>query len=427
MIGIGGIGMSALAQYLRHYDVAIDGSDVSSNTMTSFLVDTHDINIAIGNPSTLPSNTYDAVVYSPAVPENNHQRIYARKHGIPEYSYPEVLGMISRNKPTITVSGTNGKTTTTTMIIELLQHFGADPEAIVGERLQLTNSNYVPGQGNYFVAEACEYKNSFHHINWNIAVVTNISLDHLDYFKDLEHIQESFVQYLSNAKDKNATLVLNKNLPNIAPLCTYADIHNINVIDYSRYLPLNTPLRIPGEHNKENAAAALAVIDHLGYDIHKARAYLQNSIRGAKRRFEYIGQGDSGALVYDDYAHNPEGLTHLINGLREIHPNDNIVIIFEPHLYSRTRDMKEAFGKALSLADEVYLLPTYRAREEYNEKENFLLKDYISHDIPVHCIDNEEPYRTQLQEKKEGTVIVSAGAGTVTHFGHSLVYKKPSH
>jgi len=362
------------------------------------------------------------LVYSPAVPESNIERVEARNRGIRELSYPEILGEISKEKTTIAISGTNGKTTTTSMVTELFKHLGLDPMAIVGEYLQKYDSNFIAGQSEYLITEACEYRGSFLNIYPDILVITNITEDHLDYFKDLAHIQEIFSKLLENLKGVK-TLICNTSLPNLQPVIEHAKELGITVVPYEPYLEQGIELSVPGQHNLENAAAALAVIASVGESTDQAKTYLAHEFQGAKRRMEYVGLTEGGAHLFDDYAHNPEGLERLIGGLRSFYADKKIVLMFEPHLYSRTRDFKETFGKELSKADIVYLFPTYRAREPENPDEDFLLKDYIDENqVELHTVDDTETFLKGFSTAGYGhdTVVVTVGAGPIWKVGLKL-------
>jgi UDP-N-acetylmuramate--alanine ligase len=423
MIGIGGVGVSALAKFLVQHESVVTGSDLGSSAITDALINEYKIPVTIGsNPEVITSN-YDYLVYSPAIKPEDPERVRARELGIPEYSYPQVLGAITDTKKTITVSGTNGKTTTTTMIIELLDFLGTSPSGIVGEILPKFNSNYIHGESDIFIAEACEYRDSFLNLHHDAAVITNISLDHLDYFRDLEHIQSSFVKYLENRKGTGC-LITNTDAENLQPVVAHARELGMHIIPYQAFLTDNLVVSLPGEHNRQNAAAALAVVDYLNLDIDKAREYLRTDFKGAQRRLEFIGTTALGSLVYDDYAHNPEGIEFLIKSLKDRYPEKNTVIIFEPHLYSRTRDFKEAFAQALSHASHVFLFPTYRAREPENEAENYLLAgelEKISANFNIPPTD--VLFKDYLDDFNfdENTVIVTAGAGPIWKVGRTLI------
>ena len=420
-VGIGGIGMSALAKFLRHHGILVTGSDLVPSSVTDDLRNNYNIDVCIGSNEGHVTAEHDMLIYSPAVPSTNGERMAALDFGIQKFSYPEVLGQISREMKTIAISGTNGKTTTSTMLVELLKHLGVDPTAIIGEYLQKYNSNFVAGQSEYFVTEACEYKDSFLNIHHDILVITNITEDHLDYFKNLQGIQQSFTELVHNKKE-TGTLVCNKGLKELKPIIEEAQKLGYSIIDYGEYIE-STQLSIPGNHNIYNAAAALGVIKALGLSFKEAQEYLHKSFQGAKRRMEHVGFTEHGALIFDDYAHNPEGLEHLIQGLREYYPTKKIVMLFEPHLYSRTNDFKESFGKILSTVDALYLFPVYKAREVHRPEEDFLLERFIKKDkLIFNKVLDKEVFISEFTSKKYGTdsIIVTAGAGDIWKIGLNL-------
>ena len=420
-VGIGGAGMSAMAKYLRHQGLHVSGSDRSASGITKDLEDNYEITFWEGsNPENI-DNDIDLLVYSPAVPKSDPEFQKACNLGVSTRSYPELLGVISRNKKTIAISGTNGKTTTTSMLIEVMKDLGQDPTGIVGAVLQKYNSNFVSGQSDYFITEACEYKESFLNIHYEILVITNITEDHLDYFNDLEHIQNTFVRFLENKKN-SGILVCNTQSNHLQPIMTAAKTAGIKIIDYSVYIR-DIELSIPGEHNKQNAAAALGVIKALGLSVPSAQEYLKKYFQGPKRRMEHVGITDSGIQIIDDYAHNPEGLSYLISGLRDFYQDKKIIMMFEPHLYSRTREFKDEFARALEHVDVLYLFPTYRAREQEIPQENFLLDQYINHDkVQVINVTDKTHFVQEFKSKNYNTdhIIVSAGAGDVWKYSHAL-------
>ncbi|MCI5050813.1 MAG: UDP-N-acetylmuramate--L-alanine ligase [Candidatus Pacebacteria bacterium] len=421
-IGIGGVGMSAMAKYLLHKGIAVSGSDRNSSYITDDLVDNYDVDFWEGVAEERISKDTDIVIYSPAVPEHDPEYMRGTELGIPLLSYPEMLGKVSSDKTTIAISGTNGKTTTTSMIIEVMKHLGEDPTGIVGALLQKWNSNFIPGNSEYFVTEACEYKESFLNIHHDVLVVTNVTEDHLDYFKDIEHIKETFIKFVDNTKG-SGTLVCDSSLTNLKEIIEKAESLGMNIIDYGKYIHEGIELSIPGNHNVQNAAATLGVIEALNLNIESAKDYLKKHFQGAKRRMEHVGMTKNGIQLFDDYAHNPEGLEYLISGLRDYYPEKKIIMLFEPHLYSRTRDFKEAFGKALEVVDILYLFPTYRAREPEIPQENFLLEQYIN-TSNVELISVPEPKNfVRLFESMHYSndyLVISAGAGDIWKYSHAL-------
>lgn len=426
LLGIGGAGMSGLAKHLVSKGIKVSGQDSVTSETTLDLSTQYSISIDYGDESTLPSDT-DMVIYSRAVPGTDKQRKMAAAHDIQQFSYPEFLGKVIDNTYTIAVAGTNGKTTTTSMIVELFDNQKKPFNAIVGADLQKFSTNYISNNADTFVIEACEYKNSFLNYTFDVLVVTNITEDHLDFFDDLEDIQRSFMSLIDNAKD-GAVVICDTTLRALAPIVAYAQKNNVSVINYHEYIS-GTKVSIPGDHNINNAAAALGVVDYLALDISKARQYLESEFKGAKRRLEYLGVTQHGALVFDDYAHNPEGLHFLIAGIKERYPQKNIVMLFEPHLYSRTRDFKEEFAVELQQVDELYLFATYRAREDHDPKEDFLLAQYIDTQVvTLHTVENAQSFQQQFdsQQYASDTIIISAGAGDIWKHSHPLV-KKHSH
>lgn len=421
-VGIGGVGMSALAKYARHHGITVTGSDAADSEIIKDLEENYQTKIFIGSDPLNIDNDHDAVVYSPAIPESNQEYQEALNRELPMYSYPQMLGTLTHETFTIAVSGTNGKTTTTSMIIESMKHLGMDPTAIVGAQLQKYTSNFISGSSDYLVVEACEYKNSFLSIAYDILVITNITEDHLDYFKDLEDIQKTFITFLSNKKGKGI-IVCNTSLANVAPVIKHAQKLGMTIIPYEQYFETDLSLPIPGEHNKQNFAAALGVIEALGQSIEEVRTYLGREFKGAKRRMEFVGMTESGSVILDDYAHNPEGLEFLIEGMREFYPNKKIIMLFEPHLYSRTRDFKESFGNVLSRVDILYLFPTYRAREQQIHEEDFLLEQYINTDtVELITVKDSLSFVNEFKAKNytNDYIIISAGAGDIWKVGKLL-------
>ena len=372
-IGIGGIGISALARMM-----ALEGKEVTANDLDEFEMVTtlrqFGINTTIGtNISDVPVDA-ELIVYSVAWDTIAPKLLKAvRERGVPLLSYAEVLGLISEQKFTIAIAGSHGKTTTTAMVAHILIEAGLDPTVIVGSVFRDprngAKSNFIAGKSKYFVVEACEYKRSFLNIHPNIAIVTNIDDDHLDYYKNLEGVQQGFKEFLGQIK-KGGTVVTDIEGEKIVPVLEQSEkFLNEREIVSLDYLSLEQAdghgkisLKIPGEHNIKNAKAALVVASVLGIPKEKAIESLA-SFSGTWRRFEEKGKTKTGALVYDDYGHHPSEITATLRGARDKFPGQKIVVAFQPHLYSRTREHFDEFGPALGLADEILILPIYAARE----------------------------------------------------------------
>ncbi|PIQ68192.1 MAG: hypothetical protein COV91_05385, partial [Candidatus Taylorbacteria bacterium CG11_big_fil_rev_8_21_14_0_20_46_11] len=287
---------------------------------------------------------------------------------IPVLTYPEALGIISKDKYTIAITGTHGKTTTTAMVAKVLMDAGLDPTVIIGSFLLDVNpstgsgrrTNFVSGRSKYLVVEGCEYCRSFLNLHPNILVITNIDADHLDYYRDMEDIVSAFVE-LSHKLPDDGFLVVDSHAENIQAVVKQSRAQNGDF--ETLRLPDGFKLHIPGAHNLLNAKAALGVAKILGIADEQALASLA-SFRGTWRRFEYRGRSKSGAFVYDDYGHHPTEIKTTLAGTKERFPDKKIVVVFQPHLYSRTKQHLSGFGSAFKDAERVILLPIYPAREE---------------------------------------------------------------
>ncbi len=343
-VGIGGIGISAIARMMLLEGKYVYGSDISMSGITDELQKLG-AKIVLGQAIELILKDVELVVYSLSVSQYDPKFFTELKNsGIKILSYPEILGIVTANKYTIAVSGTHGKTTTTAMISKILIDAKLDPSVIVGSLLKESKSNLIVGKSEFFVVEACEYKRAFLNIKPKILVITNIELDHLDYYKDLDDIKSAFKQL-----EKQSEKVIS---------------------DYSKYLDKVPKLLVPGQHNRMNAAAALAVADFLGIKEEVAQKSL-SEFTGTWRRLEKKGATKEGTIIYDDYAHHPTEVKASLEALRELYPKGdlpaqagkNITVLFQPHLYSRTKALFDEFVTCFNDADNVFLLPIYFARE----------------------------------------------------------------
>lgn len=359
-IGIGGIGVSAIARMFLLEGKQISGSDISASETTKEL-EKLGAKISIGQNEAQAekdiTDDVDVVIYTVAVPENNAELKRAREKKILTLTYPETLGIISKEKFTIAVAGTHGKTTTTAMIATAMIDADLDPTVVVGSLLKDQKSNFIAGKSNYFVAEACEYKRSFLNLNPNILVITNIDEDHLDYYGDLAGIQKGFREMVEKLGEDDF-LVCNPSDPKVKPVleglkCT--------IFDYTS-IEKKPKLRIPGEHNIQNAKAALVALGIVGITEKEALKSL-SVFTGTWRRFDYKGKTKIGTLIYDDYAHHPTEVKATLAGAREFFNRRKIVTVFQPHLYSRTKEHLGEFAEAFTDADVVILAPIYAARE----------------------------------------------------------------
>lgn len=339
-VGIGGIGISALAKMAISQGIEVLGvNDEESSKTLDPLRDAGAIIYYYQNElKELPDA--DLYVYSDAWLYRGPEIIAdAKTRGVPVLSYFEALGEFAKEYKVIAIAGTHGKTTTTAMVAEVLIDAGLDPTVVVGSYVKKFDSNFRKGNGEYLVVEADEYNRHFLNFHPFITVVTNIEADHLDYYKDLADVQDAFDQLLAQSENK--------------------------VLDYSKYLEKVPKLSVPGVHNIKNAAAALAVADMLGIEEEIARKSLAG-FSGTWRRLEKRGVTQDGTIIYDDYAHHPTEIKASLQALRELYPKGDkrITVLFQPHLYSRTKALFKDFTECFDQADNVLLLPIYFARED---------------------------------------------------------------
>lgn len=416
-IGIGGIGVSAIARMMLERGVSVSGSDRAPSLVTEKL-DTLGAHIFFGHDAEHLPRLLDAVVYSPAVPEENPELRTARERGIATYSYPEALGQISRGMRTIAVAGTHGKTTTTAMIAEVLVGAHQSPTVIVGSLLKKTGSNFIAGQSKLFVVEACEYKRSFLNLSPEILVITNIDNDHLDYYGTIEGVQKAFAELIEKVP-ASGSIVCDPNDPLVAPVLEKTVAH---IVDYTKEA-LTISLAVAGEHNIKNAKAALAVARLLGVEDGEAMSLLAK-FDGTWRRMEYKGSTALGVVVHDDYAHHPTEIKATLQGFRAKYPNGRIRVVFQPHLYSRTKLLLNDFAESFSDADEVIVTPIYAAREQPDPDMTTerLVQAISAHHKEVRTIGDFSKIEAYLRTtERKGDIMVTMGAGDVYKVGEALM------
>lgn len=423
-IGIGGIGISAIARMMLHEGKNVTGQDMQEGEVVKELKNIG-VNVTIGQLyENIPGDT-DLIVYTIAIDTYDPELAKKIKNQtkIPVKSYPEMLDIISRDKYTIAVSGTHGKTTTTAMIAQILRDSGNDPTVIVGSLLVGDKSNFIAGKSKYLVVEACEYRRSFLNINPKILVITNIDADHLDYYKDIEDIKSAFREMV-NKVPSDGYVVCNLNDKNIKEVVSNTEA---KIIDYSEFYNKDLKLKIPGNHNKLDAAAALAAVSIL--DIKEPEKYVVN-FPGTWKRFEFRGKIKNGVLLYDDYAHHPVEIMATLEGFRELYSKENdwkITVVFQPHLFSRTKLLLNDFAKSFYDCDEVVVLPIYYAREEDDGTINGdILSGEInknsSNSISFKSFEEANDYiLNKLAGMGEKDVIVTMGAGEASLVGDFLL------
>jgi len=360
-VGIGGIGISAIARMFLLEGRKVSGSDIGKSEVIDELR-AAGAEITIGQSADLVPKDTDLIVYTIAI-EKADPALFDRLKGlgISMLSYPETLEVISRDRYTIAISGTHGKTTTTAMVAKILIDAGLDPTVIVGSLLKDTRSNFIAGKSKYFVVEACEYRRSFLNIHPTIAVITNIDDDHLDYYKDLADIATAFKEFVSKVP-REGLVVCDPQSPYVKDVIAAS---SGAVIDYTSVPTEDLRLKVPGKHNLKNAQAALSVAQVLGISLNEAKKSLE-AFAGTWRRFEHKGEMKSGSVVYDDYGHHPTEISATIQGAREAFPGKKITVVFQPHLFSRTKQHLGHFAESLARADRIILADIYPAREPFD-------------------------------------------------------------
>jgi len=360
------------------------------------------------------------VVYSDAVPEDNPERARVKELGIPQFSYFEMLGEVSKNKKTIAVAGTHGKTTTTGMLAKILQDAGASPTAIVGSLVKDFGSNYLHGDSEMFVVEACEYKDHLLELSPEVLVLTNVEWDHTDYFLSLGALQETFRKAIERVPN-NGAIITDPANKNIASLLAGA---RASVIDYTKEQAYK--LSMPGEFNQNNARAAAAAARILVPGIsEKTITDSLASFHGTWRRFEYKGKSINGADVYDDYAHHPTAVRATLKALRA-QTKGKVFVAFHPHLYSRTKDLLDEFAVAFSDADKVLIAPIFAAREvdDGSISSDILAERIRATGTDARAATFEEIEQLFLSEPTAHDAVMTMGAGDIYKVADVLIIKK---
>lgn len=379
LIGIGGIGMSGLARYFNHIGCIVCGYDKTPTDLTDQL---HNEGIQVvfeDDKERIPTSFRDndpntLIIYTPAIPKDSQILDFFQKKGFELFKRSQVLGIISKGMFTVAVAGTHGKTTTSCMIAHILKDSGIDCSAFLGGISSNYQTNVLFGSSNIVVVEADEYDRSFLRLYPNIAIITSMDADHLDIYGDHAQLTESFKLFASQIK-LGGTLIHRDGLP-LNKGFTYsingeADAMATNIwiengdfyfdFAHSSITIPNIKMGIAGLHNIENAVAAIEAALRLDVDTEAIKNAL-GSFKGVKRRFEYIVKNDEHIFI-DDYAHHPEELRASISSIKRLYPGKKLTTIFQPHLYSRTRDFADGFAEVLDMSDELMILDIYPARE----------------------------------------------------------------
>ena len=439
MIGIGGISMSAIAEYLSLKNYEVEGSDRVDSEILQRLKE-KGIKINIGHDAKNIDSSIDLVVYTAAIHEDNVEFAKAKELGIKLVNRAKLLGMIMESyKYSIAVAGSHGKTSVTAMISEILISAGKDPTIFIGGILPSINENFRKGDSQYFVMEACEYCDSFLNFHPYVGVINNIDLDHMDYFKDLAQIEDSFLKFARNIKN-DGMLVINDAYKKAVEsydgkILTFgsenSDWHASDIIYDDRQCAKftavnkntrieNIKLKIPGRHNILNALCAICIANELGIGKDDIKNGLENFC-GAQRRFEFKGMCN-GAKIIDDYAHHPNELKETIQTAKKM-PHNNLWFVFQPHTFTRTKIFFDDFVKVLSQVDNLILIDIYAAREKniygISSKD---LADAInkSGGNALYC-ESFDAAKDYLRGKiNENDLVLTVGAGDVYKIGENL-------
>jgi len=426
-VGIGGIGMSALAQLLSEQGTEVSGSDRDASPVTE-LLESKGIRVIIGQRAENVPADADLLVYSDAVPVENPERVYAKEKGIQQLSYFAMLGEVSKGLRTVAVAGTHGKTTTTGMLAKILQDSGASPAAIIGSIVKDFGSNFVHGNSDLFVVEACEYRDHLLELSPTVLVITNIEWEHTDWFSSLEAVQETFRKAIERVP-VDGVIVTDITNPTIAPLLSGV---KASISDYTK--EPEYVLRMHGEFNEQNARAAAAAARAILPSISDSViAESLAAFQGTWRRFEYKGETVNGAVVYDDYAHHPTAIKETLKALRAqvkgppslgaSAERAKIFVAFHPHLYSRTRDLLDDFAVAFGDADKVLIAPIFAAREkDEGTISNEMLAERIrATGIDAIALNSFNAIAQSLGEARRGDIIMTMGAGDIYKVSDKLV------
>jgi UDP-N-acetylmuramate--alanine ligase len=431
-IGIGGIGMSALARFFRSRGLRVSGYDRTATDLTRAL-EKEGMRIHYEDNVERLDRDAELVVITPAVPASHTELAYYQQHGYVVMKRSEVLGMITASTQNICVAGTHGKTTTSCLIAHILTHSGYGCNAFLGGIASNYGTNFWGSTRNVSVVEADEYDRSFLKLKPEMAVITAVDPDHLDIYSNEQAFRQAFVAFSQQINPSGKLIVQHQiqhqdqlahphrvtySLTN--PLADYS-VTECRIQEGGYHFSVKTPegilpgftLHMGGLHNVENALASIIVAQSLGIETDKIQSALA-SFQGVKRRFEYVVRQTNRVMI-DDYAHHPEELRALIQSIRNLLPGRKVMVLFQPHLYSRTRDFVDGFAESLALSDEVILLPIYPARELPIEG---VASERIAERMPadmVTCMSRTDAVnRIKEKHKANGLdVLITAGAGDI--------------
>lgn len=447
-IGIGGIGVSAVAKYFLSLKASVSGSDVYKSEITESLIK-RGIKVFYESQEKNLEDGVELVVYSPAVPATDPERLKAENLGVPCLSYPEFLGMFSANKKTIAVAGTNGKSTTAAMVGKILEAAGFDPTVIVGTQVPGFDGNLRVGKSDWLVVEACEWKAHMLNLNPQIIVLTDLVLDHTDFYKDIHDLKRRFQNFIDKLPLERGLLAFNADDDNLQSLIKEkgyqvlswamfnktADnqAQNIKLVGQKQEFMVGESvfeLPLPGLYNIYNALSAITIARHLGIKDEVSAASLAR-FTGCWRRFETLGnlKGFKDVAVISDYAHHPKALKSMLKGAREFYPGKRLTAVFQPHHYDRTAKLFEEFKSSFHGADVVILSDIYDVAGRQNDGERAVtskdLVEAMKKEMPakeiIYSGSLRETEKTIKNEVKEGDLLLMIGAGDIDELARKLV------
>jgi UDP-N-acetylmuramate--alanine ligase len=427
-IGIGGIGMSALAQFCLHRGDRVTGSDSQIGNVVA-LLEAQNITVTIPQKAQNVNQDHDLIIYSEAINESNLERQEAQKLNIPQKSYFQYLGEVSKDYQTIAVAGTHGKTTTTGFLAAGLLSANFDATVFVGATLkELGGKNFHAGKNDWLVIEACEYRNNFQFLHPEVLLVTNIELDHVDYYKSEADYKKAFTNLALKAKViiYHATEPQVQNWINqLQAKCEKEEIQAPKCFSTSGKNVENLKLNLFGQHNQENAALALQCAEFLEeVNLENFKKGLQ-SFTGASRRQEFLGEKklsqDSTIKIYDDYGHHPTEIKATLQSLREKYPQQKIGLIFEPHQYSRTKQFFSEFLEAFEDTGSIGLYPIYEARDTEADKKSISLDDFVQSNPEIRKVTTQTDIQKFAESLHDGDILCFMGAGKISQVAHEFL------
>ena len=444
-IGIGGIGLSAVAEILRSRGYKVSGSDMKESEMADKLR-SHGIDVHVGHDAANIEGA-DLVIYSAAIGMDNPELAMAKTKGIPTVTRAQALGALMQEYDnSIAISGTHGKTTTTAMVSLVLRSADLDPTILVGGNLSEIGGNVKVGSTEYFVTEACEYMDSFLSLKPKIEIILNIDSDHLDYFKDVDHIARSFDKFAGLVPEDGFIIAYDANPfvksvieghPNAVTFglsqgCDYyaSDIEFSSegmpsfVANHGGEALCRIKLSVPGEHNVLNALSAFACAHILGVEP-EAIAKTLEGYTGTQRRFDLLGKTKGGVRIIDDYAHHPTEIKATLAAVSNM-KHEKLWCLFQPHTYTRTLALMDEFAEAFKDADEVVLAEIYAAREKniYKVTSEQLMNKILEHEPgkQISCIEDfDEMAKYVYDHAKEGDIVLTMGAGDIYKAGEKIL------